>query len=184
MTRVAYQGAPGAFSWQACRAFLPEAEPVAKLTFPEVTRAVIDGEVDLGMLPRENSIAGPVPGMKELIEQSGLVVRGRVNLQIRMHLLARPGVALEEIAVAVSHPVALAQCAETLGRLNIATEPCDNTAFAAQAVARSTERWRAAIGSEEAAEANGLTIVRRDVHDRPDNVTTLFVVAREGWVGR
>ena len=183
-SEVAYQGAPGALSEQACREFLPDYRAVPRPSFREVARAVVDGETELGMLPRENSIAGAVPGVQELIDGSGLVVRGRLNLPIRLHLMALPGVAIDEVAVAVSHPMALAQCATTLRRLGIRSEEAGNTALAARAVAASGDRTRAAIASESAAAVYGLTILRRDVHDRPDNVTTFVVVARESWTGK
>ncbi|MGZ8335624.1 MAG: prephenate dehydratase domain-containing protein [Allosphingosinicella sp.] len=176
---VAYQGAPGAFSAEACRHFLPDYEAVAKPSFEAVAQAVVAGESDYGMLPGENSIAGPVPGVQELIATNGLIVRGSFHYPVRLHLMARPGATLAEIEVAVSHPMALAQCAATLRRLCLTVEEATNTAFAAQSVAASPDRKRAAIASEVSAATYGLTILCRDVHDRPDNVTTFLVVARE-----
>ena len=113
---VAYQGGPGAFAEEACRLFLPDCLAVARPSFADVAEAVRAGEAELGMLPRENNIVGSVPGVAELIERNGLTVRGIHALPVRLHLMARPGVTLEEVRTVVSHPMALAQCAMTLRR--------------------------------------------------------------------
>ena len=175
---VAYQGGPGAFAEEACRLFLPDCLAVARASFADVAEAVRAGETGLGMLPCENSSVGAVPGISELIERNGLTVRGLHALPVRLHLMARPGVTLKEVKIAVSHPMALAQSATTLQWLGLDTEEAANTALAAQSIRASGDRTRAAIASESAAAAYGLTILRRDVHDRPDNATIFCVVAR------
>ena len=175
---VAYQGVPGALGEEACRTFLPNHERVAKPSFYAVIEAVRMGETDLGMLPLTNSTVGPVPGVRVLIQTSGLDLRARHELPVRLHLMARPGVALEEVCTVVSHPVALAQCARSIARLRLDPEEAANTAMAAQALAGDAGRTRAALASEVAAEVYGLTILSRDMHDRPDNATTFAVVAR------
>jgi prephenate dehydratase len=172
---VAYQGVPGAFGEEACRRFLPDHEPVPLPSFAAVAEAVLAGEAELGMLPRVNSTAGPVPGMEDLLRRDGLAIRASHSLPVRLHLMARPGTALEAVTTAVSHPVALGQCVEFLAKTGLAAEQADNTAMAAQALAGP---GMAAIASEAAASAYGLTILIRDVHDRPDNATTFCVVER------
>ena len=172
---VAYQGVPGAFGEEACRRFLPDHEPVARPSFAAVADAVIAGEAALGMLPRRNSTVGPVPGIEALLERDGLAVRECRELPVRLHLMARPGTRLEEVRTAVSHPVALGQCADFLASNGLAAEEAENTAMAAQAL---SDAGKAAIASEAAATAYGLTILIRDVHDRPDNATTFCIVAR------
>jgi prephenate dehydratase len=180
MATVAYAGVPGAFAEQACRAFLPDHDWIGVGSFAAVAAAVAQGECELGMLPRENSIAGPVPGVAELIAQHRLAVLSTHDLPVRQHLMAKPGVALGELRVAASHPMALAQCTLMLEELGLAAEEAVNTAVAAQALAESEDRGRAVIASEAAAKAWGLTILRYDVHDRKDNFTTFCIVARPG----
>lgn len=172
---IAYQGAPGAFGHQACLAFLPGREAIAKASFAEVAAAVAAGEAELGMLPLENSRAGPVPGVAELIAASGLAVLAEHALPVRLHLLAPAGVRLAEIRTAVSHPMALRQCAASLARLGLATEEAENTAIAARDLAG---RDRAALASEAAAALYGLTIVEADMQDDPGNATRFALVAR------
>jgi prephenate dehydratase len=173
---IACQGAPGAFGHEACLAFAAEHEPVFRSSFAEVVDAVLEGEAEIGILPVENNEAGPVPGVGALLERDGLQILASHALPVRMHLLALPGVRMEQVRTIVSHPVALAQCAGTLRTLGLALEEADNTALAARALDSAD---RAVLASEAAARAYGLDILRRDLHDRPDNATlfTLFTRA-------
>ena len=175
--KVAYQGASGAFSHEACLAFLPRHEPTARPSFAEVVEAVETGEAELGILPVENVIAGPVDEAQALIQGSALRVVAEHWLPVRMHLLGLPGVELAEIRTVASHPVALKQCAASLAALGVEIEAAPNTAVAAQSL---SERSRAVLASEAAAQAYGLTILRRDVQDRRDNATLFAVLARGG----
>ena len=177
--KAAYQGQPGAFGHEACLAFLSGFEPVAKPSFAAVIEAVETGEADRGILPVENSAAGPVPGMAALLAASPLAVVARHSLPIRMHLLGLPGSRIEELVSVASHPVALAQSARALAELGLQTEEASNTAVAAVALRDSHDPTRAVLASEPAAAIYGLTILQRDVHDQPDNRTSFCVVARK-----
>ena len=165
---VAYQGEPGAYAHEACRRFLPQHERINRPTFEAVADAVPAGEAELGMLPIENNSAGPVPGNRDLIARKGLRVRAEVDLPIHLHLMAVSGARLEEIETVISHPIAVAQCHKSI-----------NTAVGARLLADSGDRRKAAVASEAAALANGLTILCRNVHDRADNATTFCIVARD-----
>ena len=171
--KVAFAGLPGAFAHEACRTFLPEHEPVAHHSFADVAAAVTEGRVDCGMLPLENNEAGLVEEAQVLLPSLNLVAEHW--LPVRMHLLALPGVDLAEVQTVVSHPVALKQCARTLSGLGLRTEAAVNTAVAAQSL---VERSKAALASAAAAEAYGLNILIRDVHDRADNATRFGIVER------
>jgi prephenate dehydratase len=173
--RIAYAGAPGAFAHEACLEFAAGWQPVAVGSFAAVAEAVAAGEVELGMLPVANSRAGAVEEALAAIVEAGLAVREERALPVRMHLLARPGTALREVKVAVSHRVALAQCATTLQRLGIAGEAAPNTAVGARDLSGA---GRAALASEAAARAYGLHILLRDLQDDPENATTFAIVER------
>jgi prephenate dehydratase len=178
--RVAYQGQPGAFGHEACLRFLPEHEPVAKPAFGEVIHAVAAGEADFGVLPVENSCAGPVEEVRQLLAETDLPIVAMHPLPVRMHLLAPEGTRMEHVRRIVSHPIALLQCKETLEAMGIEVEAASNTAAAAKAVAEAGDGSTAVLASEAAASIYGLTILRRNVHDRPDNATTFCVLARGG----
>ena len=177
--RIAYQGMEGAFSHEAALAFSPECETLAEATFGDVVEAVLSGIAERGILPLANSAAGPVPGNRELLDDRRLEIVKTQPLLVRMHLLALPGVTIEQIRTVVSHPMALAQCSVQLTALGVATEEASNTAAAAAAL---VERDRGVLASEAAARVYGLDIVRRNLHDRVDNFTIFSVFERK--VGR
>lgn len=172
---IAYQGAPGAFSHEACLAFAPGYVPIPRATFAEVVEAVVSGATELGILPVENSAAGAVPGNRELIDRAQVRVRGEHDLAVRMHLLALPGTTIDDVAMISSHPMALRQCSAFLSEVGVETREASNTAVAAQSLVSSHE---AVLGSEAAASAYGLTILRRDVHDDAANVTRFCIFER------
>lgn len=173
--KVAYQGVPGAFSHEACCKFLPDAEPLGRATFADVVEAVETGEADVGILPRANNSAGTVPEVQELIDGSSLRVIAEHKLPIRIHLLGLPGSNVAQVRVAVSHPMALKQCLENLAALGLEQQSASNTAAAAQTL---SDPSNAVLASESAAEAYGLSVLRRDMHDRDDNETTFVLVSR------
>lgn len=173
---VAYQGQPGAFGHEACLAFLPGHSPVAKPAFRDVLDAVSNGETELGILPAENSCAGPVPEVQALLRVTGLTVLELRKLAVRMHLLAPHGIDLDQIRRIVSHPIALAQCSRALRALGLPTADASNTAAAAKEVAESADRETAVLASEAAARIYGLSILQHDMQDRSDNMTTFCIL--------
>lgn len=167
--RIAYQGAPGAFSHEACRAFAPALEAVPQASFADVVEAVLTGIAERGILPMSNNAAGVVPGNSELLDDARLDIVSSHALTVRLHLLALPGVQLANLRTVTSHPMALKQCARGLAALGLATEEATNTAVAA---ATLKERDKAVLASQAAADAYGLDIVRSDIQDHADNATT------------
>ena len=120
---VAYHGVPGAFSHEACLRFLPGEKAVGLPSFADVIRAVEAGESDLGVLPLENNNVGAVEEVRQLLDRSPLRVVARQALPIRIHLLALPGASIDQVRTAVSHPMAIKQCRETLRSLGRARPP-------------------------------------------------------------
>lgn len=172
---VAYQGVPGAFGHQAAHLAFPDAEPVACVSFAAVAALVSEGQADVGVLPVENHYAGPVPTVAPVIAESGLFVERLFDLPVRMHLLGLPGATIDKLKSVASHPVALEQCWRNLTPLRLEYVEVPNTAMAAKSLSDPTS---AALASEMAAGIYGLQILRRDMHDDPDNRTTFAVVRR------
>lgn len=171
---VAYQGAEGAFSHEACLRFLPDHEPLAVATFAEVVAGVHSGRAQLGMLPMANNGAGET-GARELIRNARLHIVKEPVLPVRMHLLGLPSATLDQIRTVVSHPVALRQCSRTVSALGLTTEEASSTALAAKGLDNAN---CAVLASEAAASLYGLSILKRDVHDRTDNATRFAIVTR------
>jgi prephenate dehydratase len=172
---VAYHGVPGAFSHEACLSFLPDEKPVGLPSFADVVSAVESGEAEFGMLPLENNNVGGVDEVRKLLNGSSLRVLAEHALPVRIHLLGLPGSRIEEIRTAVSHPMAIKQCAGNLRAMGLASEEASSTSVAAESL---SDRTRAALASRAAADAYGLVVLRENVHDREVNETTFVIVGR------
>jgi prephenate dehydratase/chorismate mutase len=176
--RVAYQGEPGAFSEAAARELIPQAHLVPCATFPELLHAAESGRADIALLPIANRIAGPVDAGLELLLRSQLTIVDEIVILIRQNLICIPGTKLSEIRTVESHPVALAQCARFFAaHPKIKAVNAEDTAGAVREMMLAGDRTRAAIAAAQAAEVYGATLLKRDVHDRNDNLTR-FVALR------
>lgn len=176
---ISYQGEPGAFSEQACKAYAPDFTPFACGTFDEAVAAVADGRAERAMLPIENSLAGRVADIHHLLPRAGLHIIAEHFLPVEHNLLVKPGTKLEDIKIARSHPVALAQVREFLEANNIRPETAGDTAGAARRLAESDHMDEAVIASEQAAELYGLEILARNIQDADHNTTRFLEMASE-----
>ena len=109
--RVAYSGTEGAFAHIAAGRIFPSAQRIAFGGFAEAYRAVEEGSCDCAVLPLENSYAGEVGQVTDLMFQGSLYVNGIYELKIMQDLIGLPGTALGDIKTVISHPQALSQCA-------------------------------------------------------------------------
>jgi len=176
--RCAYQGAPGAFSHEACTDLRPWDQAVAFSDFESAIAAVRAGEVGCALIPVENTTIGRVEPAASLVEASGLYVVGEVWRPIRLTLMACTGATLRTVRTAESHPAALGQCVASLQALNLTPVEAFDTAGAARDVAEAQDPTRAAIGPARAAEVYGLSILRNDLQDFADNRTCFLLLSR------
>jgi prephenate dehydratase len=176
---VAYPGREGAHSAAAADTLFGGGEELRALpSFQAVADAVAGSDVDFGVLPIESSLSGPVAETHDLLYASPLSIVEEVVLPIRHCLLAPADVALEEIRLVHSHPVALDQCRQLLARMpNAQAVAAPTTADAANAVAEKGDPTEAAIASERAAHLDGLHVVAADVGDHPEAYTRFVAVA-------
>ena len=174
--RVAYQGAPGSFSHEGCVALRPWDIHVPFETFEEALAAVRSGDCGCALIPVENSTIGPVEPAATLVRDSGLTVVSEVWRPIRLALMAVPTARLSDLKTAESHPIALWQCADSLGALRLTPVEVFDTAGAARDIAEAGDRSRAAVAPMAAAEAYGLSILRNDLQDRADNRTRFVLL--------
>ena len=157
---AAYQGVEGAWSHIALRQLFPFAKAQAYSTWNEVVEAVERGDAYCGVLPFENSNAGDVSAVLDLLyAHPGLKVACMCDLPIRQDLLALPGAQLSEIKTVISHQQALAQSGPFLKLHHFATKAWGNTADAARYVAEQGDQTLAAIASAETAKLYGLQIL-------------------------
>ena len=176
--RVAFQGAQGAFSHEACTALRPWDVAVPFASFAEALTALTSGDCDTAMIPIENSTIGVVEPAATLVREGGYAVLADVWRPIRHALMAVPGAKLSDIRTIESHPIALDQCRVNLGKLGAKIVVAFDTAGAARDVADSLDSSRAALAPMAAAEAYGLEILRNDLQDSADNRTRFVLLGR------
>lgn len=179
MTRIAFQGLPGAYSHLACRTAYPGLDPLPCASFETAMAAVRDGAAALAMLPCENSLAGRVPDMHALLPGSGLSLVGEHFQRVEHCLLAPRGASLAGLRRVHSHAVALGQVRRLVEELGVRAVVQADTAGSAELVARLGGTEDAAIASRLAAELHGLEVLRANVEDASHNTTRFYVTARE-----
>lgn len=184
--RIAFQGVPGAYSEEAARRapaatgdgeVIPEPRP----SFREVFDAVADGEVDRGVVPIENSLAGSVRKNYDFLLERDLRIVGEVYLRVRHCLMALPGTELADVESVLSHPQALSQCASTLQELLPGADlrAAPDTAGSARRIRDRGLRSAAALASHRAAEVHDLRILRRGMEDDDANQTRFLLLGVE-----
>jgi prephenate dehydratase len=178
LTSIAYQGLAGAFSEAAAAALFPGATLLPRRTFAEVFAALEAHEVDAAVVPVENTHAGSVADVYDLLRQhSGAKVVAEVIVRVRHCLLGVRGSSLSGIRVARSHPQALAQVEDFLRKHGIQPEVAFDTAGAAAEVADLKDAAVAAVASRRAAERYGLDVLEDSIETSTDNFTRFFAVA-------
>lgn len=179
--RLGYPGAEGSFSEQALVAYFNHPAPesvTAFASFEAVAKAVADDEIDYGVIPFENSSAGPVSETYDLLIRHNLVIIGEQLVRVRQHLLGIPGASVDSVREIHSHPQALAQCQEYLKAHNWMQIPSLNTAFSARMVAEKQDPSIAAIAGSRAAELYGLSVLAPSINTDKANHTRFIVAAR------
>lgn len=174
--RISYQGAPGAFSHEACLDLRPWDVPVAFETFEGAIQAVLTGDCELALIPLENTTVGTVEPAATLVREAGLVALSEAWRPIRHALLGIASARLSDIKTAESHPIALQQCVASLKALRIDPVVVFDTAGAARDVAQAGDITRAAVAPARAAEVYGLQILRNDLQDFSDNRTRFVLL--------
>lgn len=176
--KVAYSGTEGAFAHIAANKLYPNANKVAFSDFSSAYQAVEKGECDVAVLPVENSYNGEVGQVTDLMFSGSLYVNGMFDLPITQDLLAKDGARIENIREVVSHPQAFGQCAEYIKKHGFVCHEFANTALAAKWVADSDDLTIAAIGSREAADIFGLTVLDHDINESKRNSTRFAIFSR------
>jgi prephenate dehydratase len=182
--RIAFQGARGAFSETAALALLgTKIQLVPCQTFESLFAAITENAADFALAPVENSLAGSVHRVYDLLLESSFHISGEVVIPISHCLIGCAGSNLADISAVESHPVALAQCERFFAAhpqiLKIAT---DDTAGSVAEVVRRNERTRAAIAGRRAAEVYGGHILAEHLEDHPENYTRFVLLAPQATV--
>lgn len=175
---IAFQGEAGAYSDLACREAFPDFTTLPCARFELAFDAVRTGKALYGMIPIENSTAGRVTDIHQLLPEGGLHIIGEYFLPVHHQLMALPGVLLADVKTVHSHVQALGQCAQFLRQHGLTPVTEADTAGAAAKLAQSGDRTQAVLASRLAAEIYGLNILRPNVQDAAHNTTRFVILSR------
>ncbi|WP_100402224.1 prephenate dehydratase [Bacillus sp. FJAT-42315] len=184
MKKIAYLGPAATFTDLAVRQGFPQEERIPYLTIPACMDAVIEGEVDLAVVPLENALEGTVNlTIDYLFHEANLKIIGEMTAPIQQHLLVHKDHAAEwqQAEKIMSHPHAIAQCHKFLHKYfhETSLEQMTSTAAAAQYISEHPEHRYAAIANSLSAKQYDLAIAQENIHDYSYNHTRFIVLAKE-----
>ena len=179
--RVAIQGEPGAFSEAAAIQLLGDAiKTVPRATFDSAFSAIPEGAADALLAPVENSLAGSVVRVFDLLLQNQLSIVAETILPIEMQLIAIPGTSLAEIRSVASHPMALAQCERFFAaHPHWKRVPAEDTAGSLREMLARADKSFAAIAGKRAAEHYRAVILASNIQDNSENFTRFVLLLPE-----
>ena len=177
---VCCQGVEGAYSQMAAEKFFRRPQIAYAPSFDAVFRTVEQGLAEFGVLPLENSTAGSVNQMFDLMVEHSFYVVRTTRVKVEHNLLARRGATIEGIRDIYSHEQAIGQCAEFLSGLpDVRVHVCENTAVAAKRVAESGRTDVAALSSRSCADLYDLDVLVADAQDHDNNYTRFACISRD-----
>ena len=176
---VACQGIEGAYSQIACDSIFKSPTILYFNTFEHVFKAVESGMCQYGILPIENSTAGSVNAIYDLMTRHNFSIVRSARLKVSHNLLAKHGTRREDIREVFSHEQAINQCANYLAGLkNVKVTVVENTAMAARMVAQSERTDVAALSSRFCGEEYGLNLLETNVQDQDNNYTRFICISK------
>ncbi len=179
--RVAFQGEPGAFSEAAAIQLLGGSiTTVPRATFDAAFRAIGEGAADALLAPVENTLAGSVVRVYDLLLQNRLVIVAETILPIEHHLIGCPGATLPDLRSVASHPMALAQCEHFFSsHPELKRVPAEDTAGSVREVLTRGDKSCAAIAGRRAAEHYHGLILAESIQDNAENFTRFVLLLPE-----
>ncbi len=176
--KISYSGIEGAYGYIAASRMYPKCELVSNNNFSRAFKSVEEGTCDRAVLPIENSFAGDVGEVMDLIFSGSLYINRIYDLEIEHNLMVNPGVNFSDIEIIVSHPQALSQCSKFIEQYNFKTIEEVNTAFAAKRLKETGDKKMAVIASKETADAYGLNILKEKINNSELNTTRFASFSR------
>lgn len=176
--KVAYSGVEGAFAYIAAKRMFENAQLIAYPSFESAYESTQNGQCDACVLPIENSFAGDVGTVMDLMFQGNLYVNQVIDLAVVHNLMSVEGATKETIKQVVSHPQALSQCSSYITKHGYESKPYTNTALAAKLVKESNDPTIAAIASDETANIFGLKILESGINESRNNTTRFGAFSR------
>ncbi len=176
---IAFMGIAGANADLACRQNHPYMQTLATPSFEDAFKAVAEGRAKYAMIPIENSQAGRVAEIHNLLPRTQLHIVAEHLQKIEHHLYAVPGATIGDVKEVYSHHQGLMQCRKFIAEHGFKSNIHDNTATAARDVAQWGDRTKAAICSKLAGELYGLKLLAENIEEADDNETLFVTLAAE-----
>ncbi|MCL1865630.1 MAG: prephenate dehydratase [Spirochaetes bacterium] len=176
---IGFQGEHGAYSEDAACKWDNDLLAIPCTTFNEVFERVNSGLFDFGIVPVENTRAGIVESVYELLINTEVFIAGAIDIPICHNLLAPPGTDHREIKEVYSHSQALSQCRSFLARNKLTPVPFYDTAGSARMLAEAKPRGAACISGKLAAELYNLEVIKDNIQDFKNNRTRFLVLSKE-----
>ncbi len=180
--KVAYQGIKGANGHEAALRLFPNGDCFGLKTFSDVFDAVDSGKAEFGVLPVENSTAGSVSAVYDLILKHRFYIVGALDMPIDYCLCGLRQSEISDIEKVWTHPQSISQCENYIAAHNFEPTPCANTAVAARDVSREKRLNVAAICSYKACEEYGLKILDNHIQDIDSNTTRFIVISKKLFI--
>ncbi|MCH7535370.1 MAG: prephenate dehydratase [Bacteroidetes bacterium] len=179
--KIAIQGIKASFHDIVARKYFGEEIEIDECdTFRNVCESLKNNDSDAAVMAIENTLAGTLLPNYSLLQEYGLHIVGEMNLHIQMCLMAQPNVTIEDLKVVQSHPIAIAQCARFLnGFDHFKVMEVQDTAGSAKAIKESNLNDTAAIASEQAATAYGLSVLQKNIETNKLNFTRFLILSKD-----
>ncbi len=176
--KIAYSGVEGAFAHIASMKMFKDATYVSYKDFDSAYEACVKGECDVCVLPIENSVAGEVGNVMDLMFNGSLYINQVIDLEVNHNLLAKKGASLKDIKTVTSHSQALSQCSEYIKKHKLEEIEAVNTAVAAKTVSDGDDYTVASIASIDTAELYNLEVLERNINSNRNNTTRFAAFSR------
>jgi chorismate mutase/prephenate dehydratase len=175
-SKIGYQGIKGSFSYLALKSKYKDAVSNSYETFEEVFQGIKEKEIEIGVLPIENSFTGDITDNFDLLRKYDTYITDIITMKIDHNLLGVKGSKLEDIEEVYSHIQGFKQSQKFLLGRNYKEIPYYNTAISARYIKEQNDKTKGAIASKETAKIYDLEILAPNIHTHEDNTTRFMVI--------
>ena len=178
MKKISFQGELGAYSHIACVETFPDHEVLPCKTFEDALQSVNNNLSEMAMIPVENSVAGRVADIHNLLGNSNLKIYAEHFEKVRHQLIVKPGSELNDLKFVRSHSMGIAQCKKIIEELSLIPIIMADTAGSAKHILNNEEKTDCAIASDLAAEIYELEVIKKNVEDDKNNTTRFLIMSK------
>lgn len=178
MKKISFQGELGAYSHLACLTCFPDYEVISCKTFEDALSASIKDEVEMAMIPVENTVAGRVADIHTLLGNSSLKIYAEHFERVHHQLLANKDVGISDLKYVRSHAMGIGQCKKLIDNLSLTSIIMADTAGSAKYISEEDSKQDAAIASSLAAKIYDLKIIKENIEDDNNNTTRFLIMSK------